>query len=1052
MANNADNLYAPDGFFWWVGVVLDRKDPLKLGRCRVRIMGYHTDNTSEMPREDLPWAMPLQPILSAAISGKGHTPLGPLEGTWVVGFFADGRDCQQPIIWGTIGAIPTSSNACVVQQQSKVNAINAQRDSRGNIVTDGAGGAVQNTPQTTTASNTASNSISNTLPPLNQTQIQSLMDALGQRESSSVAGGQQNYGTVNTLGYVGKYQLGAATLQTLGYIRPRVDGRAYSNADLNNPNIWTGKNDVNSVGDYLANKNNVQETAMFDNINFNYNVLVGKGVIDTTNSDPAQVGGYLAAAHIAGAGGAANYALTGANPADSYGTRASEYYALGNTAVGGNNTGPAQVASAQNPSSFLNTVAGTLNSWAGGLNSSAMGNPPAYSDPNSVYPKCDYTNRQDTNQLATNSDSLNETPQPEKTTSRVTKITTANEATGTWDQPASAYNAKYPYNHVKETESGHVVEFDDTPNAERIHVYHKSGTFVEIDKFGSVNYTVKGDHYQLLSRNNRVYVQGVEDVTIEGAKTLQVKNTLDVEVFGKTTIVIRNDCDINVAGDLNIKAANINMEAQKNINIKTGTDLNINTGNYYNAKVAGEANWSVGGDENHQISGALNEDASTVNINSGGAGGVGNAVLGFAGNISSGLDNGVLSNISADALPIDSFETVGTVPFNVDSANPFNSISKSISNFTGNFTAGLVPGTLNGGINLGSVLTSGGISSLISGVGIPQFDSILSGSGFTGGLQALFTQNGLGGFNAASIFASSGITGLEQVVSGAGLNSIENLVRMAGINVNGVIGNASSPIVNSIIARLNSSSDLYGMQFAAGNSIIDKFKTLGASNIDISAGKLISSLPVDPSEFSSWTEFPSAAQLSKHFNLGDLTDAVHDVKYQNSLYAQAGLSKYEIISNLKDLAVNSLDPIKTQYPTLLINNAFTPTFDNMQNNLTDNNAVAALVETIQNLGDTSNSIAAHLGTATPYNRGQAANLHFAGSTPADYFSRAQWIRDNVAYDQLRLEYTTFGSGEPWISIIHRGANNRGPDTVDKIVTTMNGQVIANYLVDLTSLN
>ena len=32
---------------WWQGVVEDRYDPLKLGRCRVRILGHHTDNKEE---------------------------------------------------------------------------------------------------------------------------------------------------------------------------------------------------------------------------------------------------------------------------------------------------------------------------------------------------------------------------------------------------------------------------------------------------------------------------------------------------------------------------------------------------------------------------------------------------------------------------------------------------------------------------------------------------------------------------------------------------------------------------------------------------------------------------------------------------------------------------------------------------------------------------------------------------------------------------------------------------------------------------------------------
>ena len=36
----------------------------------------------------------------------------------------------------------------------------------------------------------------------------------------------------------------------------------------------------------------------------------------------------------------------------------------------------------------------------------------------------------------------------------------------------------YPKNHVYETESGHIKEFDDTEGAERIHEYHKSGTFL----------------------------------------------------------------------------------------------------------------------------------------------------------------------------------------------------------------------------------------------------------------------------------------------------------------------------------------------------------------------------------------------------------------------------------------------------------------------------------------------------------------------------------------------------------------------------------------------
>ena len=83
------NFLGQDGFIWFVGVVEDRADPQYLGRCRVRCLGYHTENKLELPTADLPWAMPMLPITSSGISGIGQTPLGLVEGSWVLGFFRD---------------------------------------------------------------------------------------------------------------------------------------------------------------------------------------------------------------------------------------------------------------------------------------------------------------------------------------------------------------------------------------------------------------------------------------------------------------------------------------------------------------------------------------------------------------------------------------------------------------------------------------------------------------------------------------------------------------------------------------------------------------------------------------------------------------------------------------------------------------------------------------------------------------------------------------------------------------------------------------------------
>ena len=100
------NFMGKDGFQWFVGVVEDRQDPKKLGRVRVRCLGYHTENHGDLPTSDLPWAHPLNPITSATVSGVGQTPLGVVEGTWVVGFFQDGAEAQQPIIFGTLPGFP----------------------------------------------------------------------------------------------------------------------------------------------------------------------------------------------------------------------------------------------------------------------------------------------------------------------------------------------------------------------------------------------------------------------------------------------------------------------------------------------------------------------------------------------------------------------------------------------------------------------------------------------------------------------------------------------------------------------------------------------------------------------------------------------------------------------------------------------------------------------------------------------------------------------------------------------------------------------------------
>jgi hypothetical protein len=138
-------IFNKDGFNWWIGVVEDRMDPEKMGRCRVRIYGYHTDSKEILPTKDLPWATPIQPITSAAISGIGSSPLGPVEGTWVIGFFLDGEDMQQPAIFGTIATKAAKKAFKVQEEKPQVSnpSDGVLKDGSGNVVVDGQGEPVK---------------------------------------------------------------------------------------------------------------------------------------------------------------------------------------------------------------------------------------------------------------------------------------------------------------------------------------------------------------------------------------------------------------------------------------------------------------------------------------------------------------------------------------------------------------------------------------------------------------------------------------------------------------------------------------------------------------------------------------------------------------------------------------------------------------------------------------------------------------------------------------------------------------------------------------------
>jgi len=104
--------------------------------------------------------------------------------------------------------------------------------------------------------------------------------------------------------------------------------------------------------------------------------------------------------------------------------------------------------------------------------------------------------------------------------------------TPTGPEPASAYAAKYPYNKVIKTERGHVIEIDDTPDKERIHLYHRSGTYSEINHDGRKVEKVVDNDFDIVIKNREVWVGGNVNVRVKGNVNILVDGTYTVESKG----------------------------------------------------------------------------------------------------------------------------------------------------------------------------------------------------------------------------------------------------------------------------------------------------------------------------------------------------------------------------------------------------------------------------------------------------------------------------------------------------------------------------------------
>ena len=119
---------------------------------------------------------------------------------------------------------------------------------------------------------------------------------------------------------------------------------------------------------------------------------------------------------------------------------------------------------------------------------------------------------------------------------------------GKWDEPDPYYNAKYPDNIVLATHSGITIELDNTKGEERLHIYHPSKSYIEIDKEGNIVIRNAKDKFEVVDNNKKVHVMGNQDETIDKNNTSYVKQNQTEKIDINKTEIIGNNKRVTIGG------------------------------------------------------------------------------------------------------------------------------------------------------------------------------------------------------------------------------------------------------------------------------------------------------------------------------------------------------------------------------------------------------------------------------------------------------------------------------------------------------------------------
>ncbi len=115
------------------------------------------------------------------------------------------------------------------------------------------------------------------------------------------------------------------------------------------------------------------------------------------------------------------------------------------------------------------------------------------------------------------------------------------ESTGggtAWSEPSHDYTkTTYPDNDVTITRGGHIIETDNTKGQERIHLYHKSGSYFEMQSSGDTIVRSASSLYSICVKDFNQWIGGNLRSVINGSKTTRTSGHNYSFNGGGTTLI-----------------------------------------------------------------------------------------------------------------------------------------------------------------------------------------------------------------------------------------------------------------------------------------------------------------------------------------------------------------------------------------------------------------------------------------------------------------------------------------------------------------------------------